>query len=437
MPLAEMSPEAITEEGKKMASDLYIQMTQGGISKHIIAILAKAGFTTTKMFQCFGSTMDGVAKTCKLMGIDGETSLEAFADVARLQCVWSAVKAFQTADDQDHADKRVLGMTRQIKPADYTVLRHQYEKAHGKQKDRELPGSTILDVMERELEGGEFTAPRLRDLPSKQEVQVAEAARTDNLGVSALVLTTSGARLSQSVKVKIPPIADSEEMRTRLNLLEKAVEFTQIKNPAVTVLESAKKEMWQDHKDYVLGPEVRLKEVKNQKQVVVHRPSWELVVHFEHALRERAAELMNEGHDANGNKPMDIATAMQTARKCQETRKEHFLDMLHFEILSPVGSSIEAPRSEAGIGKRKRKEKNNRNKPDEEQDQPSKAKKGKGKGKSNGKGKLPDGVKLATKHNGKGICFRYGDGTCKGCELLHICQVCFKEHPWRECGKIA
>ena len=72
--------------------------------------------------------------------------------------------------------------------------------------------------------------------------------------------------------------------------------------------------------------------------------------------------------------------------------------------------------------------------------------KGKGKGKSNagGKGKkggkvaIPEGVKLASAHKGKPICFAYGNGTCmnKKCEMLHICQICKLEHPWTGCDTI-
>ena len=83
----------------------------------------------------------------------------------------------------------------------------------------------------------------------------------------------------------------------------------------------------------MLGREVRQKEVKDDAGRVVHTPSWNLVLNFDYALRDRAAELMNEGWDRNDNKPMDIAAAMSAARKCEDTRREHFLDKLHLQYI--------------------------------------------------------------------------------------------------------
>ena len=69
------------------------------------------------------------------------------------------------------------------------------------------------------------------------------------------------------------------------------------------------------------------------------------------------------------------------------------------------------------------------------------AKKGKGetpKGKGKGKdSKLPNGKTLAASHNGKQICFPYGDNKCKKaakCTRAHVCQLCFGEHPWKKCS---
>ena len=80
-----------------------------------------------------------------------------------------------------------------------------------------------------------------------------------------------------------------------MNLFAAAVQFSAIKNSSVTALSTANGDMWNKHKEYVLGRDVRLKEIKNNQEVVVQKPTWALVLHFEQALRERAAELMNEG----------------------------------------------------------------------------------------------------------------------------------------------
>lgn len=39
--------------------------------------------------------------------------------------------------------------------------------------------------------------------------------------------------------------------------------------------------MWPDHKDYILGDEVRRKEEKDDGAVIVARTEWSIVMHYE------------------------------------------------------------------------------------------------------------------------------------------------------------
>ena len=278
-----------------------------------------------------------------------------------------------------------------------------------------------MESMNQELEEGEFRAPRLIEIPSQAEVEKAIEAKTDSQGVAGFQ-TSTGLRVSQNIKVKIPPIEDPEEYRTRINLLAAAVEFTKIKNPGYAVLATADADMWSDHKEHILGDKVRLKEVKRYNVIIVRRPTWELVLHYEHAIRQRAAEMMNEGTEENGRKPMDIKTAFVAARKCEETRREHFLDPLHLQQI--VGQKP---------NKHQREQEHER--PERKKVDKGKEKKGKGKGKG---GMLPKGVNLHSLYQKKPICYKYGESKCKSkkCEMLHICQICFEKHPWKACGQI-
>ena len=231
----------------------------------------------------------------------------------------------------------------------------------------------------------------------------------------------------------------------RIDLLAAATEFSAIKNPQVLALTTASREMWDNHKSYVLGREVRQKEVKDDAGRVIHTPSWNLVLNFDYALRDRAAELMNEGWDKNDNKPMDIAAAMSAARKCEDTRREHFLDKLHLQYIGrgSTGAASSHTNGDTPWGPTKRKKEQEALKlAKKEKEKALKiAKKEKGettKGKGKGKDmKLPNGKTLATTHEGKQICFMYGCNRCKKaakCARLHVCQLCFGDHPWKECS---
>ena len=212
----------------------------------------------------------------------------------------------------------------------------------------------------------------------------------------------------------------------RIDLLAAATEFSAIKNPQVLALTTATREMWDTHKAYVLGREVRQKEVKDDSDRVVHTPSWNLVLNFDYALRSRAAELMNEGWDKNGNKLMDIAAAMAAARKCEDTRREHFLDKLHLQYIGrgTPGAASSQSNGDTPWGhptKRKKEQEAIKIAKKEKEKPPKIAKKEKGettKGKGKGKEtKLPNGKTLATSHDGKQTAAK----NARGARNAHAC----------------
>ena len=141
--LKEMSPEIIEAHVALMDPDLRHQMLQTGVPRHCIAVLAEAGFTSSKLFRCFGiadgsgsGSMEAVAKSARLMGLDPTKDLRSMAHIAKLQVVWSNTQAYEVAEERDRAEKRVLGITPSAKPCDYTVVRKQYEERIGNKNRR-------------------------------------------------------------------------------------------------------------------------------------------------------------------------------------------------------------------------------------------------------------------------------------------------------------
>ena len=60
--------------------------------------------------------------------------------------------------------------------------------------------------------------------------------------------------------------------------------------------------VWNAHINYVLGPKVREREFKDAKGVPRKSPTWELVMSYEQALRDKAAYFMNRGKLADDKK---------------------------------------------------------------------------------------------------------------------------------------
>lgn len=171
---------------------------------------------------------------------------------------------------------------------------------------------------------------------------------------------------------------------------------------------------------------MRGKEIKDTKGVVRKTPSWDLVMQYEQAVRDKAAEFMNEGSTPVG-KRYDIVAALKAARECSETRTWEFIEKVQLEPNSLDKERDSGRPDKTPIRKRSRSR---------EPIAPKKKTKGGGKGK--GRNALPNNNQVIhSKHNSKPICFKCNKkGGCdrSSCNMTHVCQVCFAtDHGLHSC----
>ena len=200
-----------------------------------------------------------------------------------------------------------------------------------------------------------------------------------------------------------------------------------IRHPVDAVLRTSTKEVWEEHLDYVLGDKVKGRAMTGLDGSVRKTPSWQLILHYEGKLREKAAKLINESHLTGGQRH-DLASAMKEARQCRETRDEEFEDKFRLQqdkepkIRNKARGSRGRSPSPSPPRKRSRNEKG----------------KGKGRGRSNDKEdknnrRPPARFENKTLHRekgGKAICFPFNNRAgCKRekCTMVHACQFCLSE----------
>ena len=387
------------------------------------------------------ATEEGVRENCSLLGFKAN-DLSELSEIASITAAWSALKTFQAAEDKTRAENKMLGLPNKMKPAEYASVRQAYERSQGgRLEDVRLPGAPIIEWLEREVEEGEFAAPRLSELPSRKEVLEASAGvgKQDTLGL-AVTITSSGSRVNMPTKVKLAMPTNPEELRERIGLLAAGVEFFKIKQPEVKAFQKVSESMWTAHLNYVLGPKVRGKQVFDNDGNIVKTPAWSLILNYEQAIRAKAAVFMNEGDQDNDYQPMDMVAALKRARECQELRTEIFLERLH---LQPSGR--EAQRKGKGSGASSSNEVSNQDRGKKgggkKADAPKKVlsnDKSKVKNDVKGRGKPGKGRRLQTHHLKKPICFAYNNKKeeCKqgeNCPMVHVCQLCQGDHPLHLC----
>ena len=423
-----MTEAEIASWVEMMNPDLLLQLQRSGVTARTIAALAKNRFTTVAKYQMMGNDPDKVEKVAKVMGLDDEDNIDMISDITGLKTAWAACRQFQQAEDQQRAETKVLGLITPMKKSEYTNMRLAFEKAHSVQEEKRLPGQSILDAIEAGLEEGEHRPPRLVELPSLHETKAATQGRTDTLGFTMSLNMSGAIKVNQPVKVKLNMPSDGCEFRDRIRLLWAAYEFMKIRHPMDATLRSSSREIWEEHIDYILGDKVKGRAMTGLDGTVKKSPSWQLIMHYEMKIREKAAKLINESHLSGGER-YNLATALKAARACRDTRDEEFEDKFRLQQDPPKtknkarGSNDRSP-SVSPPTKRGRK-----------------SDKGKGKGRGRGSSRDAkdrnnrppskfDNKTLHREKGGKAICYPFNNkGGCrrKACTMLHVCQFCLSD----------
>ena len=191
----------------------------------------------------------------------------------------------------------------------------------------------------------------------------------------------------------------------------------------VAWLQGLTPQIFQEYLSYLLGKHVLGLTATTGYGHSFGAPSWELILSYEHAIRNKAMTLIKK-------KEISFASALREAWEDGLTMNRFFMAPLSLE---PKKRGLEAATGDEPLQKRPFRS------------EPGSSSKGAGKGKakvhrSKGKGKgknslAPLNCKSVTAA-GKGICFQFNSPAgChkKGCHFEHVCGKCEGKHPLHEC----
>ena len=160
-----------------MDPDLVLQLRRADVSDATIAAMGKARFRSVKNFALFGKDEEAVEAGLAILGLKRADGIESFSEIVSVQTAWLAIRTYHQQDEAKRVETKLQGLVAPMKTSEYASARLAYERAHGGMEDQQLPGQSIIDPLEADLEDGGFRAPRLNDLPSKKEVANAAAGR--------------------------------------------------------------------------------------------------------------------------------------------------------------------------------------------------------------------------------------------------------------------
>ena len=179
-----------------------------------------------------------------------------------------------------------MGMPRVLQHSERQAMLKAVEATLGKLQDSEVPSNKYLAVKVEECESNEPQASTLDEVTSKQDTTTQSLQ--SSLGAAGHVRITK-----TKTKGKLPE--GSEDLRRVLKIeaitwLCMTAKFRQKNWLAGLDLQS-----WLRYTDYVLGDRVFGLKVPVDGQQQLVRPSWTIVLNYEHRMRREAFKMVNSG----------------------------------------------------------------------------------------------------------------------------------------------
>ena len=417
-------PDITTQDGRAEAllllePDFHGLLQRKAVDEMNQAKLAVAGVRSISRFNAMADTRQQLRDFCiRSLTLDAGRDAVAIASVLDS---WEAARIRIEVRHKAEAEAVSSNLPPSMNKVEYQDIRKRFERLYYKLEDRTTPAATTLELLCDQIESGELKPLLLVQCLSQEDAEV------DPLG--AVIDKTGAVKIKRGHGETSEP-KDPEGYRRRMKVVAHTYLFAQLKYPHKAVLAGLSPYSFQKFVDFILGEHVLGLEAKDEEGLVVSKPTFKSVLHYEHQVRKEMVRLANEG--------VRLEEALETARRDTVIKERHFITPTSLAALvvaqGSAGSSRRADRSRSpwrsgdwrswnyGGGK----------------DWHRKGGHGKGKG---GHGKKGGGKKGHQQlHNktpdGREICWKWNSQyeRCRfNCGRVHQCQLCLGNHPMHAC----
>lgn len=403
-------PDLATADGLATAvaaldPDFHGLLERKEVSQLVQGRLSNANVKSISRFAAVGDSRADIRTFCT-----GTLALDRAADVVEIAGVvdtWQASKARMETRHQAEAEASLASLPSPVNKVEAQDLRQKFEQLHYKLEDKVSPATSTMELIFDQVESGEWKAMSLVQFLSRDDTE-AEL-------MGATIDKTGTVKIRKGYGESKPP-KSSEELRQRLKLVGHAYIMAQLKFPHKAVLQQLSPNHFNKLCDYLLGEQVMGLRAKDEEGTIISAPSMELVLSYEFQIRKQMVKLMNEGET--------MREALDQAMKDGVVKERFFLTPAAYSALTQMGGKKEksrSPRRDRGHGGQGYYSGG------------SSGSKGKSKGGKSKKGskalhsKTPDGREICYAWNNK-------DQRCRHkCGRLHVCQICFGQHPAHAC----
>jgi hypothetical protein len=391
------------------SSDLKFLLSKEGVSDLNQAKLYHIGVINVSLFVTFVTDEKDLRDLLKdNLELDPSQRLGDRIQVAAITCAYQSAKIRREKLSEVEAELQSRQWQKPLPKSDFLAMRVAFENKHWKLEDKMVPGKDYLEKKLEDLESGEWRAEPLSEVVSRDELEP---------DVLTPVWDPTGKLTVKKQSSSAPLPANPEELRRRIHLMGTGLIMLGLRHTNRPELQNINPGDFHKYLDYLLGDHCYNMVAKSAEGYTIAAPPWALIIAYEHALRKKAAQYLNEGSSNS------FTDALKRAVADPVVKERYFT--------TPLALSASRPKQESSRNQDLPTFKDRFAK-----DRFGKGGKGKGKwSKGSSKGSAKGSSKTP---EGKLICFRFNNpqGGCrnKKCRFQHVCSLCFsKSHASFQC----
>ncbi len=391
--------------------DFHGLLERKGVTEELQARLSTLVVRSISRFNAIADDR-GQLRTFAVRSLERDAGVHA-VEIAAILDAWEAARTRMEVRHKAEAEAASANLPMAVNKVEIHDLKRRFEAMHYKLDEKSMPASGTLEQIFDQLENGELKVMHLVQFLSRDDAEVDP--------VGATIDKAGNIKVRKGYGETTEP-RGAEEYRQRMRVVAHTYLMAQLKYPHRQSLNGLEPHHFQRYVDYVLGEQIMGLKAKDDQGNVVSSPAFSLILHYEHQVRKEMVRLFNEGRD--------LHEALDAARKDGVIKERFFLTPAAMSALTATqkrdqwSGRSRSPNKDGAYGYYKYNDK------------------GKGKYKGGGKGKKgkksgPDGATIHSRTpDGREICYKWNsqhDRCRHACGRLHVCQICFGNHPMHSC----
>ena len=406
-----MTPEQEADLAR-LSTDLRFHLDQAEVEPKWQARFGALGIVSIPLFAGLDESREKIrAALAADLPLAFEENVAKRLEMARLLSAWEAVKLHLEVSEKNRAESRLGTQQRLLQPSEQHGMRVAVEAVLGKLKDKEVPSRSLLASKLEQIESNQPIVENLQEVASLEDSELET--------YSAVIDPATNVLKVKPGKTLTSLPQTPEELRLRHRRIGLSWDFLATKHSSRVWLSKNLTDTFRRFSDYILGPQVAGLVTGDGR-----KPTWSLVLQFEHEARKAAYKWLRDGEVAT------LDAAFSRAMVDTEVLQRHLIIPFSLNVTARASDDmpntwVERPprggrgrgRGNAGRGNAARGARNQQLK-NSNQD-------------SEYKGKLTKDA------NGDPICWRFNrKGGCSNtsCRFKHVCQRCLSNaHAYYNC----